>query len=532
MGKFPPLDPRAHLAAIIRSSDDAIVSKDLNGIITSWNPGAERIFGYSADEVVGKSILVIIPDDRRAEETEVLAKVKAGEGVDHYETVRRHKDGSRIDISLTVSPIRDSTGKIVGASKVARDITEQKRFAEAEHVKLIRERTFQTEANRIKDQFLATLSHELRTPLNAIIGWTELLLAGNLSEQERVLGLRTIDRNARAQVQLVDDLLDAGRIVSGKMILQVRPVDLVNVARTAMDIVRPAAVAKKIRLSGEWKRPELFVEGDPDRLQQVAWNLLSNAIKFTPARGQVTVRVEPGEEGSAYLIVEDTGAGIPERFLPHVFDRFRQQDGSLTRKHGGLGLGLAIVRQIVELHGGTVTVESPGEHKGSIFRVELPGVTGRHQTSRSETDGVSGELRLDRVRVLITGDQPDDRELLTIMLRRQGAEVRSAARAAEALEVIASWRPDVLVSDIAMPEQDGYALIAEVRKLPEPAASGIPAIAVTAHARIEDRERALSAGYDYHIAKPVDRLRLIDAVASAAGRRGELPKSPAQRTRP
>lgn len=530
MPSVPPLEPQAHLAAIVRSSDDAIISEDLNGIITSWNPAAERIFGYTRDEVVGKSIHVIIPDNRRAEEVEVLAKVSAGEGVDHYETVRRRKDGSLTDISLTVSPVIDSTGKIVGASRIARDITERKRLVEAEHAQLIRERTFRAEANRIKDQFLATLSHELRTPLNAIIGWSEMLRSGNLNEQETALGLRTIERNARAQVQLVDDLLDVGRITSGKMRLQIQTVDLVEVARTAMEIVRPSATAKKIKLSGEWKRPELYVQGDPDRLQQVAWNLLSNAIKFTPARGQVTVRVEPDSEGNACLIVNDTGAGIAERFLPHVFDRFRQQDGSLTRAHGGLGLGLAIVRQIVELHGGTVDVDSPGENEGSTFTVVLPGAMSRRKAGPSATADDAAEVRLEGVRVLVVDDHADDRELLTIILRRQGAEVRSASSAAEALLVLEAWRPDVLVSDIAMPEEDGYSLIRKVRDLSDRSLSVIPGIAVTAHARIEDRQRAIAAGYEYHIAKPIDRMRFIDTVSTAAGRHREPSKSPARGT--
>lgn len=531
MRNLPALDPQAHLAAIIRSSDDAIVSKDLNGIILSWNPAAERIFEFTADEAIGKSIQIIIPDDRRAEELEVLAKVSAGEGVDHYETVRRRKDGGLIDISLTVSPVRDSSGKIVGASKVARDITDRKRLAEAVHSQLMRERTFQAEANRIKDQFLATLSHELRTPLNAIIGWAEMLLAGTLTEQEKELGLKTIERNARAQVQLVDDLLDVGRITSGKMRLQIQSVDLVEIAKAAMDIVRPSATAKKIKLSGEWKRPELMVQGDPDRLQQVAWNLLSNAIKFTPARGQVTVRVEPDSEGNACLITQDSGAGIAERFLPHVFDRFRQQDGSLTRRHGGLGLGLAIVRQIVELHGGSVDVQSLGENEGSTFTVVLPGAASRRKTGVVTADQDFAQARLEGVRVLIVDDHADDRELLAVILRRQDAEVRSVESAAEALEVIESWQPDVLVSDIEMPGEDGYALIRKVRDLPNPLASGIPAIAVTAYAGIEDRQRAIGAGYEYHVAKPIDRMRLIDAVGSAAGRRRERPKSPARGTR-
>jgi len=531
MRKLQALDPQAHLAAIIQSSDDAIVSKDLNGTILSWNPGAERIFGFTAEEAIGKSIHIIIPDDRRGEELEVLAKVSSGEGVDHYETVRRRKDGTLIDISLTVSPIRDSTGKIVGASKVARDITERKRLAEAVHEQLMRERTFQTEANRIKDQFLATLSHELRTPLNAIIGWAEMLSSGTLSDHEREMGLKTIERNARAQIQLVDDLLDVGRITSGKMRLQIQTVDLVEIAKAAIEIVRPSATAKKIKLTGEWKRPELLVQGDEDRLQQVAWNLLSNAIKFTPARGQVTVRVEPDSEGNACIIVQDSGAGIAERFLPHVFDRFRQEDGSLTRKHGGLGLGLAIVRQIVELHGGTVDVESPGEDKGSTFTIVLPGATSRRGTAAATSSKDLVGARLEGVRVLVVDDHEDDRQLLAVILRRQGAEIQLAESAAKALEMVESWRPDVLVSDIEMPDEDGYTLIQKVRELPNASARATPAIAVTAHARIEDRKRAIDAGYEYHIAKPIDRMRLIDAVGLAAGKTQELSKTPAHGTR-
>jgi PAS domain S-box-containing protein len=530
MRSVPSFEPQAHLAAIIRSSDDAIVSKDLNGIILSWNPAAERIFGFTSEEAVGKSIQIIIPDDRRAEELEVLAKVSSGEGVDHYETVRRRKDGTLIDISLTVSPIRDSKGTIVGASKVARDITERKRLAEAVHAQLMRERTFQTEANRIKDQFLATLSHELRTPLNAIIGWAEMLLAGTLSEQEKELGLKTIERNARAQVQLVDDLLDVGRITSGKMRLQIQTVDLVEVAKAAIDIVRPSATAKKIKLVGDWKRPELFIQADADRLQQVAWNLLSNAIKFTPARGQVTVKVDLDSEGNACLIVQDSGAGIPERILPHVFDRFVQEDGSLTRKHGGLGLGLAIVRQIVELHGGSVDVSSPGENEGSTFTVVLPGVATRRKPGLVAADQENKLPRLEGVRVLVLDDRSDDRELLAVILRGQDAEVRLAASAADGLEVLRSWKPDVLVSDIEMPDEDGYTFLRKVRDMADPLVAAIPAIAVTAHARMEDRQRAIGAGYEYHISKPIDRMRLIDAVGAAAGRKNERLKSPARGT--
>jgi PAS domain S-box-containing protein len=521
------LDPNALLAAIIDSSDDAIVSKDLNGIVMSWNAAAERMFGYKAEEIIGQSILMIIPDDRRAEEDFVLGRVRSGKSVDHFETVRRRKDGTLLDISLTVSPVRDSSGTIIGASKIARDITERKRLAEAEHAQLLRERMFQTEANRMKDQFLATLSHELRTPLNAIIGWAEMLLAGQLNQQETELALRTIDRNARTQVQLVDDLLDVSRITSGKMRMQIIQVNLVDTAKAAIDVMRPAAAAKKIKLAGEFERPELFVQGDPDRLQQVAWNLLSNAIKFTAPRGQVTVKVKTDEDDNACFIVEDTGAGIPERFLPHVFDRFRQADGSLTRSHGGLGLGLAIVRHIVELHGGTVAVASPGENKGSTFTVILPGAASRRQRGGLLRQQASTEERLEGVRILVADDQEDERQLLTLILSRQGAEVRSVSSAAEALSLFKEWRPDVLISDIAMPGEDGYSLISKIRKQEDIAAADVPAIAVTAHARVEDRQLALDAGFDDHIGKPFDRMTLLNAVASAA----ELASGVRRRTR-
>jgi CheY-like chemotaxis protein len=275
------------------------------------------------------------------------------------------------------------------------------------------------------------------------------------------------------------------------------------------------------------------VQGDPDRLQQVAWNLVSNAVKFTPTRGRVTVIVEPDENGNGCLIVEDSGVGIAARFLPHVFDRFKQEDGSLTRSHGGLGLGLAIVRHIVELHGGTVAVESAGENKGATFAVELPSVSAQRQAATGSEEG-SGEDRLDGVRILVIDDQPDDRELLSMILGRQGAEVRTASSGAEAFVLLQSWKPDVLVSDIAMPGEDGYSLIGKVRALSDHSVAAIPAIAVTAHARLEDRRRALEAGFEYHIAKPIDRMRLIDAVASAAGRfsgRRERSPTPAGLTR-
>ena len=345
---------RAHLAAIVESSDDAIISKDLQGIITSWNKGAEKLFGYTAAEAVGKPVTMLIPLQRIDEEPQILGKIRRGETVDHYETVRRRKDGTSLDISLTVSPIRDEAGNIIGASKIARDITERKR-AEVEREQLLASeqeaRRQAEEANRMKDEFLATVSHELRTPLNAILGWARLLSGRKLDSESTERGLKSIEQNAKAQAQLIEDLLDVSRIISGKFRLKAQPLEVAPVIEAAVDSVRPAAEAKGIRLQAILDPDAGPVSGDAGRLQQVVWNLLSNAIKFTPKGGRVQVRLIR-INSHIELEVSDTGQGIAREFLPYVFDRFRQADGSYTRSHGGLGLGLSIVRHIIELHGG------------------------------------------------------------------------------------------------------------------------------------------------------------------------------------
>jgi PAS domain S-box-containing protein len=355
----PDDEPRARLAAIVASSDDAIISKDLRGIIQTWNRGAERIFGYTADEVIGRSITIIIPEERLGEETEVLRRICAGESVDHFETVRRGKDGRFIDISLTVSPIADQSGRIVGASKIARDITEQMRLKrEAE------------EASRLKDEFLATLSHELRTPLNAVLGYAMLLSEGSLAPDQQNKATVVIRRNAEALARLVDDLLDASRIVTGKMHLQLGPCDLGALVREALEVVSQAIQGKSLRLEVSIAETEPVI-GDCDRLRQVFWNLLANAIKFTPLGGSVTVGVD--RVGAfVRVVVRDTGIGIPAQAIPYVFQRFWQVESTATREHGGLGLGLALSRHLVELHGGTIAVESAGTGKGAEFRIELP----------------------------------------------------------------------------------------------------------------------------------------------------------------
>jgi PAS domain S-box-containing protein len=364
------------LKAIVQNADDAIVSKTLEGIVTSWNPGAEKLFGYTASEMIGKSISRLIPPDQPDEEPNILRRLVRGEIIDHYETKRIRKDGKVIYISLTVSPVRNHEGKIIGASKIARDATDRKRIEAERDEMLQREQHARSEAeiaNRLKDEFLALLSHELRTPLNAILGWTEILNSSKTQDPGSTRhAVEVISRNAKIQKRLIEDLLDMSRILTGKLVIKRERVDLAAVLAAALDSVRTAAVAKRIVVDFQIDESVRFVMGDADRLQQVTWNLLANAIKFTPVNGHVQLRLE--FSGScAEIIVQDTGTGILPEFLPHVFERFRQADGSTSRQHGGLGLGLAVVRYLVEAHGGRVRASSAGLNQGSTFVVSLPG---------------------------------------------------------------------------------------------------------------------------------------------------------------
>jgi len=349
------------LAAIVESAEDAIVSKDLDGIIQSWNHGAERIFGYTAEEAIGRPITIVIPDDRLDEEAEVLRRIRAGLAVEHFETVRRRKDGSPIDISLTVSPIRTSTGEVIGASKIARDITEQRRLREIAE-----------DASRLKDEFLALLSHELRTPLNTVLGYARMLrredsrMAGEL----RMRSLDALERNADALSRLVTDVLDTSRSVSGKLRLDLETAPLEEIVSEAVRTVSPPAEAKDLSFEIHCE-PGISVRADRDRLQQVLWNLLSNAIKFTPAGGTVALRTRR-DHGSIVISVEDSGIGIAPEHLPHVFQRFWQAHTGASREFGGLGIGLTLSRHLVEMHGGTIAVDSPGPGRGATFTVLLP----------------------------------------------------------------------------------------------------------------------------------------------------------------
>ena len=828
------------LSAIIESADDAIVSKTLEGIITSWNKGAERIFGYAAEEVVGKSVTILIPEDHMSEEATILARIRSGERVEHYETVRQRKDGSRVDVSLTVSPIKSADGRIVGASKVARDITRQRQaqrlldesserlhlalaasnlgdwswdlatdvvtlsdtaaqifgipagphmswtdmrnlfheddrerarvaveeslanrsdydmeyrlsssngtqrwvstkgraqyrsngsvsgmlgvvqdittrklteaalreqtealsilnklgqlisaeldlhkavqavtdaateltgarfgsffynvlsedggsymlytlagvpheafahfpmpratdlfgptfrgagpvriadvkldprygnnapyygmpeghlpvtsylavpvisssgdvlgglffghpaanafsehaerlvvglaaqasiamdnatlFQEAKRARIEAERAAAEnehlyrqaeDSSRLKDEFLATISHELRTPLTSILGWSRMLRSHQLSEEDYAKALETIERNAHSQAQLIDDLLDVSRIITGKLRMDVRPTNLNDVIEAAIEALKPAAVAKGVRIQKIMDTGVVSVSGDPVRLQQVVWNLLSNAIKFTPRGGRVQVRLER-VNSHIEIVVSDTGQGISPDFLPYVFDRFRQADQRTSRQHGGMGLGLSIVRHLVELHGGSVKAESAGEGQGSSFTVQLPVApvyevdqsAGRvHPAARDLLPDAQGGDRLDGLKILIVDDEPDTRDMLKAGLSRCGAEVVAASSASEAFAKLGADLPGLLISDIGMPGEDGYEFIGRLRKLPVKDGGNIPAIALTAYARVEDRMKALRAGYQMHVPKPVDLAELV-AVAASLVKRG------------
>lgn len=822
---------QSRLAAIVESADDAIIGKTLESVITSWNKGAERLFGYTAEEAIGKSILMLIPPDRQNEEERILAQLRQGNRIEHYETVRRTKDGRDLDISLTISPIRDAHQKIIGASKIARDITDRRQAerqlqAAAERLTLAleaaqlgdwswdistdmvtfstraaeifgiqsgpnmtwekmremiseedRERvrqeveraiaekvdydieyrltrpdgamvwvaakgratydargavngmlgvvqdisdrkreaaqleeerealetinkvgqllsaeldlqklvqaltdaateitgarfgsffynvldelgasymlytisgvprehfshfpmpratdlfgpTFRGEgniridnvkldprygrnspyygmpkghlpvvsylavpvisrsgevlgglffghpepgvfterherivtglagqaaiamdnarlyeatkkaqaeaetANRLKDEFLATVSHELRTPLNGILGWARLLRMGQLDEDARLRAIATIEKSAVAQGQIIEDILDVSRIITGKLRLDVSPVEINKVVEEAIDSVRPTADAKGVKLQAILDTKINLVSGDAHRLQQVIWNLLSNAIKFTPKGGRVHVTLSR-INSHIEIAVSDTGQGISSEFLPYVFERFRQADNSITRSYGGLGLGLAIVRHLTELHGGSVVAHSEGLGKGATFTLRLPLAIMREGMSQPEAQllpsihrVIEGTvptdlgLELYGVKVLIVDDEADARELLQTVLKQCGAEVQAVSSVRLAIEAVKQWKPDVLVSDIGMPGEDGYELIRQIRSLPHKEGGSIPAAALTAYARSEDRLRALTSGFQTHVAKPVEPVELAAVVASLAGKTG------------
>ncbi|RYZ07649.1 MAG: PAS domain S-box protein [Myxococcales bacterium] len=685
---------QAYLAAIVDSADDAIIAKDLTGIIQACNAAGERLFGYAASELIGRSVRMLIPPDRQSEEDEILTRIRRGERVDHFETVRVAKDGRRIDLALTISPVRDESGAIIGASKIGRDITGQK-SAEAERLRLALENAAITEtlndvgtlvasdldrskvvqavtdkateltgaqfgaffynvidasgeaytlytisgvpreafskfpmprntqvfeptfkgtgvirsaditrepqyghnaphhgmpqghlpvrsylavpvkgrggevigglffghsevdrfqahhervvvgiaawaavalensrlyasvqdASRLKDEFLASLSHELRTPLNAILGYVRMLQSGLLSPDKHQRAVDTIARNATSLTKIVEDVLDISRIVSGKLRLNVQVVDLPLVVRNAVDVVTPTAEAKGVRIECVLDPSASPIAGDPERLQQVLWNLLSNAVKFTPRAGKVQVRLER-VHSHIELTVTDTGIGIAPAFLPHVFERFRQADGSTTRERGGLGLGLSIAKQLTELHGGTIEVASAGAGKGASFCVKMPLMVVQpagdelqrvHPTASSQPASFVG-VSLKGVHVLVVDDEPDALSLIGEVLEAVDARTTGATSAEEALSALDAEVPDVVISDLGMPRVDGFQLIERIRQHSNERVRELPIAALTAYARSEDRVKALRAGFQIHLAKPIDPAELVTTVAALARR--------------
>lgn len=519
------------LESVVVNTNEAILITEAEPIdepgprIVYFNEAFTRMTGYSQQELLGKSPRIMQgPKTERAVLDTIRTALEKFEPV-VVELINYHKNGWEYWIELSLMPLKDETGCYTHWVSVQRDITERKR-AEEDRAQLLREQAARAEAeanNRTKDEFLAIVSHELRSPLNAILGWARLLRSRKFDAEKTNKALEIIERNAQAQTQLIEDLLDISRVIRGKVRLFARPINLVQVIEAAIDTVRPTADLKRIQVSSRLDRSVDLVEGDPDRLQQVVWNLLSNAIKFTPEGGRVSVRLTR-VNSHAQIKVIDTGIGISPDFLPYVFERFRQAESTTTKVHGGLGLGLAIVRNLVELHGGTIRVESPGVGQGATFIVQLPLISNPSPVSDLEQLALQGQasledsLSLSGLRVLIVDDEIDTREFLVIALEQYGAEVIAAASADEAMRLLERLKPSVMVSDIGMPVEDGYTLIRRIRALAAKQGGTIPAAALTAYVREENRIQALQAGFQMHVPKPIEPMQLVAVVAKLAGR--------------
>ena len=500
-----------------------------DGIIIWANRAELELLGYEREEYFGRHISEFHDDKEVIKD--ILRRLSSGEELKAYEARLRCKDGSIRYVHIN-SNVYWEGGQFIHTRCFTRDITALK-MAEEERSRLLQSeqeaRTRAEEASRLKDEFLAIVSHELRTPLTAIMGWANLLRTGQFDQAATQRALEIIERNAKAQMQIIADLLDVSRIITSKLRLDMHPVDLAPVIQTAIDAVRPAAKSKNIGLHVVFDPEAGPISGDPDRLQQVFWNLLTNAIKFTPEHGRVEIHLR--RSGSRVEVdVRDTGQGISRKFLPFVFDRFRQADSSTTRGYGGLGLGLAIVRQLVEMHGGSIRAHSEGEGMGAAFTASFPSLavgvdvardSGRLQATASALMAeFECSSRLEGLRVLAVDDEQDSREFIVAALEHCGAEVTAVCSADEALFAIVSENPDVLVCDIGMPGEDGYSLIRRVRALGKEQSGDIPAAALTAYASDEDRLRALVAGFQTHIPKPVNPTELVAVVANLANRKG------------
>ena len=522
-----------------------IITTDSDLNLVEWNHWMEAHTGKRSCDVIGTNLVELFPEltERRLHrhykwvlegQVRVLSQALHGYLI-AMPAVSGDHGFAQMQQAVRISPLTHE-GRVIGTLTIIEDVTERvAREAELQAQLEDRSRLLSNEklarneaerANRLKDEFLATISHELRNPLNAILGWAHMMRLGNLTPANVERAIETIYRNAKSQAQLVSDLLDVSRIISGKLRLDVRTIDLLQIVNAAVDSIRPATEAKNIRLQTMLDPAAGPISGDGDRLQQVVWNLLTNAVKFTPKGGRIQVKVQR-INSHVEVVIADSGVGINKEFLPYVFDRFRQADASTTRIHGGLGLGLSIVHQLVELHGGSVSVHSEGEGKGATFTVTLPfvGVVDDEKDAEavhpSQTDEVisfAGLPSLQGLRVLVVDDEADTRELIHEVLKECGAEVITSPSVADALIALEQHKPDILISDLGMPDEDGYALISKIRALPAEQGGQIPAAALTAYARAEDRMRVLRSGFQFHLPKPVDSAELVTVVASLAGR--------------
>lgn len=488
------------LSAIVRSSDDAIVSKSLEGRILSWNLAAERLFGYTEAEAVGQSITMIIPPQRQNEEREILAKLRRGERIDHFETIRQAKDGRRIDISLTISPLRDRSGKIIGASKIARDITAQKQLQEALR-----------RANQRKDEFLATLAHELRNPLAPISNSLHLLRLSSDAEPAARRIHEIMEQQVNHMVRLVDDLMDVSRINSGKIELRKEPVELAALVDEAVETSRPHIEAAGLQLALRLPTEPITINADPVRIGQIIANLLNNAAKYTPSGGQVWLTAWQ-KEGEAILSVRDSGIGIPPEMLGRVFDLFAQVDGAIQRSQGGLGIGLTLAKSLIQMHGGRIEARSEGLGKGSEFVIVLPVAASSPPASIPAAPPKVRRADLPRHHVLVVDDMRDAGYVLSKLLEALGQRVYLVQTAEAALQYARRESPDIIISDIGMPDVNGYELARRLRQ--ESGVAEVVLVALSGYGQQADRQKGEDAGFDYYLVKPASVDVLHDLLAS------------------
>lgn len=482
------------LAAIVECSDDAIISKSIDGTITSWNPAAERLYGYAASEIVGRSIMTIVPRELATEELDILARLRRGERIEHFDTVRIAKDGRRIDVSLTISPVRDEEGTVIGASKIARDIGKRKEL----EARL-------KEEQRLKDEFLATLGHELRNPIAPIHTAAELLLRLSLPDPRATAAVGVIQRQTRQLRRLVDDLLDLARVTQGRIDLRTARVDLSEVIAHGVEMVDPLIREKRHQLIEVWNARPLFVRGDKARLIQCISNIVGNAAKYTDPGGQIRISIR-SDGDQAVIEIADNGAGIAPELLPRVFDLFVQGSRSLDRAEGGLGIGLSMVKRIVELHGGEVCARSEGPRLGSTFELRLP------LAQRSAPEGAEPiAVEAPRRRVLVVDDNADAANSLGMLLTLRGHETQVVHSAREALATVQAFRPEAVLLDVGLPEMDGYELARRLRAMTE--LRGVRLIALTGYGQAGDFQSARAAGFDDHLVKPADLTALERALA-------------------